>query len=324
MNKLKVRELELDSPVILAPMAGVTNQAFKEIVRKLGAGLIVTEMVNDKGLIHGNKRTRKMIELTETEHPVAHQLFGSEIASMVSAAKILDNESDCDIIDINMGCPAPKITKNDAGSKLLKNPTQAYEIVKAVVENVSKPVTIKMRIGWDESSIIAVEFAKLMEKAGASMITVHGRTTKQQYSGEADWQIIKQVKEAVSIPVIGNGDITSAKKAKEMIDFSGVDGVMIGRAALGNPWIIKQVSHYLQTGEELEEPTIQEKLNVAIEHLERLIDVKGERLAILEMRSHASWYIKGIPGANKVKKEIQNANCKDDYLEIFKNLLEWS
>lgn len=324
MNKLKVRELELDSPVILAPMAGVTNQAFKEIVRKLGAGLIVTEMVNDKGLIHGNERTRKMIELTETEHPVAHQLFGSEIDSMVAAAKILDNESDCDIIDINMGCPAPKITKNDAGSKLLQNPNQAYEIVKAVVENVSKPVTIKMRIGWDESSIIAVEFAKLMEKAGASMITVHGRTTKQQYSGEADWQIIKQVKEAVSVPVIGNGDITSAKKAKEMIDFSGVDGVMIGRAALGNPWIIKQVSHYLQTGEELEEPTIKEKLDVAIEHLERLIEVKGERLAILEMRSHASWYIKGIPGANRVKKEIQNANCKDDYLEIFKNLLEWS
>lgn len=324
MNKLKVRELELDSPVILAPMAGVTNQAFKEIVRKLGAGLIVTEMVNDKGLIHGNERTRKMIELTETEHPVAHQLFGSEIDSMVAAAKILDNESDCDIIDINMGCPAPKITKNDAGSKLLQNPNQAYEIVKAVVENVSKPVTIKMRIGWDESSIIAVEFAKLMEKAGASMITVHGRTTKQQYSGEADWQIIKQVKEAVNVPVIGNGDITSAKKAKEMIDFSGVDGVMIGRAALGNPWIIKQVSHYLQTGEELEEPTIKEKLDVAIEHLERLIEVKGERLAILEMRSHASWYIKGIPGANRVKKEIQNANCKDDYLEIFKNLLEWS
>lgn len=322
MTKLKIRELELDSPVILAPMAGVTNQAFKQIVRELGAGLVATEMVNDKGLIHGNARTRKMIELSPEEHPVSHQLFGSEVETMVQAAIILDKESDCDVIDINMGCPAPKITKNDSGSKLLQFPDKAYEIVKAVVEAVDKPVTIKMRIGWDEKSIVAVEFAKLMESAGACMITVHGRTTKQGYSGVANWELIKAVKEAVNVPVVGNGDIDSAKKAKEMIDYSGVDGVMIGRAALGNPWIIKQVSDYLTTGEEVEEPTIKEKLETATKHLERLIEIKGEKLAILEMRTHASWYIKGIPGANQVKKELQLAASKEDYLEIFEKLME--
>lgn len=322
MTKLKIRELELDSPVILAPMAGVTNQAFKQIVRELGAGLIATEMVNDKGLIHGNARTRKMIELSPEEHPVSHQLFGSEVETMVQAAIILDKESDCDVIDINMGCPAPKITKNDSGSKLLQFPDKAYEIVKAVVAAVDKPVTIKMRVGWDEKSIVAVEFAKLMESAGACMITVHGRTTKQGYSGVANWELIKAVKEAVSVPVIGNGDIDSAKKAKEMIDYSGVDGVMIGRAALGNPWIIKQVSYYLTTGKEIEEPTIKEKLETATKHLERLIEIKGEKLAILEMRTHASWYIKGIPGANQVKKELQLAASREDYLKIFEQLME--
>lgn len=322
MNKLKIRDIELDSPVILAPMAGVTNQAFKQIVRELGAGLIATEMVNDKGLIHGNVRTRKMIELSSLEHPVSHQLFGSEIVTMVKAAKILDKESDCDIIDINMGCPAPKITKNASGSKLLQSPKHAYEIVKAIVREVEKPVTIKMRIGWDENSINAVEFAKLMEKAGACMITVHGRTTMQQYSGKANWEIIKAVKSAVSIPVIGNGDIDSAKKAKELMDYSGVDGVMIGRAALGNPWIIKQVSEYLLTGTEPIEPPTKEKLQIAIKHLDSLIELKGERIAILEMRSHASWYIKGIKGANLVKKELQSATSKDDYLKIFDRLME--
>lgn len=322
MNKLKIREIELDSPVILAPMAGVTNQAFKQIVRELGAGLIATEMVNDKALIHGNERTKRMIELSEEEHPVSHQLFGSEIDSMVKGAKILDTLSDCDIIDINMGCPAPKITKNASGSKLLQDPDHAYQIVRAIVSNVSKPVTVKMRIGWDDKSIVAVEFAKLMEKAGASMIAVHGRTTKQQYSGVANWDIIRDVKNAVSIPVVGNGDIDSAQKAKEMIEYSGVDGVMIGRAALGNPWIIKQVSHYLLTGEELPEPSIAEKLETATKHLERLIELKGSKLAILEMRSHASWYIKGIPGANRVKKELQLANSREDYLQIFNKLME--
>lgn len=322
MNKLKIREIELDSPVILAPMAGVTNQAFKQIVRELGAGLIATEMVNDKGLIHGNERTRKMIELSPEEHPVSHQLFGSEIESMVAAAKILDKESDCDIIDINMGCPAPKITKNSSGSKLLQTPDHAYEIVKAVVAAVDKPVTIKMRVGWDDKSIVAVEFAQLMEKAGASLISVHGRTTKQQYSGKANWDLIKSVKEAVSIPVVGNGDVDSAKKAKELMDYSGVDGVMIGRAALGNPWIIKQVSHYLLTGEEIPEPSKEEKIMTAIQHLDRLIELKGNRLAILEMRSHASWYIKGIPGANFIKKELQLADSKEDYIKIFDKLME--
>ncbi len=322
MDKLQIRDITLDSPVILAPMAGVTNQAFKQIVRELGAGLIATEMVNDKGLIHGNVRTRKMIELSKQERPVSHQLFGSEVNTMVEAAKILDTESMCDIIDINMGCPAPKITKNDSGSKLLQNPQLAYEIVKAVVENVSKPVTVKMRIGWDQDSINAVEVAKLMERAGASLICVHGRTTKQQYSGVANWDVIRDVKQAVSIPVVGNGDIDSAQKAKEMVELTGVDGVMIGRAALGNPWIIKEVSEYLTTGKLSAKPSIEEKIDTAIKHLDKLIELKGLRVAILEMRSHASWYLKGIDGGKAYKKELQNANSREDYLKIFMALKE--
>ncbi len=319
MNKLILGNVELDNNVILAPMAGVTNQAFKEIVRELGAGLICTEMVNDKALLHKNERTRQMIEISEQEHPVALQLFGSEIETMVEAAKFLDKHSDADIIDINMGCPAPKITKNASGSKILLNPEHVYNLTKAIVDAVDKPVMVKMRLGWDDEHINVIENAKNVERAGAVGIVVHGRTTKQFYSGKADWSWIKKVKEAVSIPVIGNGDIDSPQKAKEMLEYSKVDGIMIGRAAMGNPWIFSQIIEYLKTGNLIEPPTNQEKIQVAIKHLERLIEVKSERVAVLEMRGHAAWYLKGIEGANKYRREIQKMST---YEEMKYTLLE--
>ncbi len=326
MSKLKLGTVELESNVILAPMAGVTNQAFKQIVRELGAGLICTEMVNDKALLHDNERTKKMIEITPEEHPVALQLFGSEIETMVEAAKYLDKHSDTDIIDINMGCPAPKITKNASGSKILLDPDHVYNLTKAIVDAVDKPVMVKMRLGWDDDHLNVIENAQNVERAGAVAVVVHGRTTKQFYSGEANWQWIKKVKEAVSIPVIGNGDIDSPQKAKEMIEYSGVDGIMIGRAAMGNPWIFKRISHYLETGELLPEPTADEKVNTAIKHLESLIETKNERVAVLEMRGHAAWYLKGINGANKYRRAIQQTSTYDEMksllLEIAKDIKE--
>lgn len=309
---LKIGNIELDSQVVLAPMAGVTNSAFKEVVRELGAGLICTEMINDKALIHGNENTQKMIDISEFERPVSVQIFSNEVETLVKAAKVVDKLDNVDIIDINMGCPAPKITKNNSGSKILLYPELLYEMVKGVVDNVSKPVTVKMRIGWDENNINVVENALLAQKAGASAVFVHGRTTKQQYSGEADWDVIKQVKEALDIPVIGNGDIDSPQKAKAMLEYSGVDGIMIGRAAMGNPWIIHQVDHYLKTGELLDEPTIEDKINMIKKHAHKLISLKGEKVAIREMRGHASWYLKGIKGANKFKVKLQEINTLDD------------
>ena len=309
---LKIGNIELDSQVVLAPMAGVTNSAFKEVVRELGAGLICTEMINDKALIHGNENTQKMIDISEFERPVSVQIFSNEVETLVKAAKVVDKLDNVDIIDINMGCPAPKITKNNSGSKILLYPELLYEMVKGVVDNVSKPVTVKMRIGWDENNINVVENALLAQKAGASAVFVHGRTTKQQYSGEADWDVIKQVKEALDIPVIGNGDIDSPQKAKAMLEYSGVDGIMIGRAAMGNPWIIHQVDHYLKTGELLDDPTIDDKINMIKKHANKLISLKGEKVAIREMRGHASWYLKGIKGANKFKVKLQEINTLDD------------
>lgn len=312
MSKLKIGDLVLDNNVILAPMAGVTNQAFKQIVRELGAGLICTEMVNDKALLHKNERTRKMVEINKNEHPVALQLFGSEIDTMVEAAKYLDKETDTDIIDINMGCPAPKITKNASGSKILLNPEHVYNLTKAIVDAVDKPVIVKMRLGWDDDNINVIENAKNVEQAGAKAVVVHGRTTKQFYSGEADWKMIKAVKEAVSIPVIGNGDIDSPQKAKELMEYSKVDGIMIGRAAMGNPWIFKRIIHYLETDELLAEPTAEEKIYTAIKHMDELMKTKDERVAVLEMRGHAAWYLKGIEGANKYRREIQKMNTYDE------------
>jgi len=320
--KLRVKNLELVNNVFVAPMAGVTDLAYRLILKEFGAGLIYTEMISDKGLLFENKKTHNMIEIFDYEKPIALQIFGSEVETMVAAAQLIDKESNCDIIDINMGCPVPKVTKAGSGSKLMTTPDLAYEIVKAIVDNVEKPVSVKFRSGWDHNSKNAVEFAKLMEKAGASLIAVHGRTRTDMYSGKADLDIIKAVKESVKIPVIGNGDIKQPEDAEFMINYTGCDGVMIGRGILGNPWLIKQTIDYLTTGSYEKVISPETKKEYLLKHLEHLIQYKGEHIAVLEMRTHGAWYLKGLPGAAKVKTKIVNAKSvveiKDIIEEYFK------
>ncbi len=322
----KIGDIEINNKVVLAPMAGVCNAAFRLTVKEFGAGLVCAEMVSDKAILFNNEKTMKMLYIDENERPLSLQIFGGEKETLVEAAKYVDQNTTADIIDINMGCPVSKIIKCEAGARWLLDPPKIYEMVSAVVEAVSKPVTVKMRIGWDDDHIYAVENAKMIEKAGAAAIAVHGRTRVQMYEGHADWNVIKQVKEAVSIPVVGNGDVTSPELAKKMLDETGVDAVMIGREALGNPWMIYRTVHYLETGELKPEPSITEKMDVAILHLDRLIHLKGEKIAVMEMRKHASWYLKGVKGNGKARKLINAAETRDELVDILrtfeKNVLE--
>ena len=322
----KIGDIEINHKVVLAPMAGVCNAAFRLTVKEFGAGLVCAEMVSDKAILFNNEKTMKMLYIDENERPLSLQIFGGEKETLVEAAKYVDQNTTADIIDINMGCPVSKIIKCEAGARWLLDPPKIYEMVSAVVEAVSKPVTVKMRIGWDDDHIYAVENAKMIEKAGAAAIAVHGRTRVQMYEGHADWNVIKQVKEAVSIPVVGNGDVTSPELAKKMLDETGVDAVMIGREALGNPWMIYRTVHYLETGELKPEPSITEKMDVAILHLDRLIHLKGEKIAVMEMRKHASWYLKGVKGNGKARKLINAAETRDELVDILrtfeKNVLE--
>ena len=325
----KIGNIEIKNKIVLAPMAGISNTSYRKIIKEMGAGLIYAEMVSDKAIMYGNVKTMELLKMDESERPIAQQIFGTDIDSFVTAAKKVEDEMHPDIIDINMGCPVPKIAiKSQAGSALLKNPEKIYEIVAAVVEAVSVPVTVKIRSGWDANSINAVEVAKQIERAGASAITIHGRTRAQGYTGKADWNIIKQVKEAVSIPVIGNGDVTSCYLAKKMLEETGVDAVMIGRGVLGNPWLIKECVEYLEDGKEPEEVSIEEKITMLKRHFDLLVQDKGEKLAVLEIRTHALWYIKGLPGSAPIKNKIcqtkdQNEMFKilDEYLEEYKKSL---
>lgn len=325
----KIGNVEIKNRIVLAPMAGISNTSYRKIIKEMGAGLIYAEMVSDKAIMYGNVKTMELLKMDESERPIAQQIFGTDIDSFVTAAKKIEEEMHPDIIDINMGCPVPKIAiKSQAGSALLKNPEKIYEIVAAVVEAVSVPVTVKIRSGWDANSINAIEVAKQIERAGASAITIHGRTRAQGYTGKADWNIIKKVKEAVSIPVIGNGDVTSCYLAKKMLEETGVDAVMIGRGVLGNPWLIKECVEYLEDGKEPEEVSIEEKITMLKRHFDLLVQDKGEKLAVLEIRTHALWYIKGLAGSAPIKNKIcqtkdQNEMFKilDEYLEEYKKSL---
>lgn len=313
----KIGNIEIKNNICLAPMAGFCNSAFRRLVKEMGAGLLFAEMVSDKAIYYGSEKTIDMLKMTEEERPLAQQIFGSDKESFVFAAKKVMEIMKPDIIDINMGCPVPKVAvKSQAGSALLKNPKKIKEIVEGVVEAVDVPVTVKIRSGWDSNSINAVEVAKIIEEAGASAITVHPRTRAQGYSGKADWSIIKQVKESVSIPVIGNGDIKSVDDAIKMMNETNCDAVMIGRAALSNPFIFKELSYYLETGKKLDKISDKEKLDIAKKHFEYLLEIKPEKVAVLEMRTIMANYIKGIPGSTKIKQSIFSCKTKEELLKI--------
>lgn len=316
----KIGNILIENKVILAPMAGVSNSPFRKKARINGAGLVFAEMISDKGLINDNAKTKSLLYMEDSERPMAQQIFGSDINSMVEAAKLLEKLSNCDIIDINMGCPVPKVAiRAQAGSALMKDPIKVYELVKAVVDAVNRPVTVKIRSGWDKQSINAVEVAKQIEKAGAKAITIHAKTRSQGYSGKADLDIIKLVKAAISIPVIGNGNINSGKKAQEMLDYTNCDAVMIGREALGNPWIFKEIDAYLNNKPIPSKPNNKEVYDLIISHMEDLIALKGERIGLLEMQRHTSGYLKGYKNSVEAKKKLKLANTIEEVKEILKN-----
>ena len=317
----KIGNVEIKNRVVLAPMAGISNSAYRTIIKDMGAGLIVAEMVSDKAITYGSTKTIDMLYMTDYERPISQQIFGSDIESFVKAAKYIEENMKPDIIDINMGCPVPKVAISaQAGSSLLKDPNKVYDIVSNVVKAVNIPVTVKIRSGWDSKSINAVEIAKQIEKAGASAITVHPRTRAQGYTGKADWNIIKEVKEAVKIPVIGNGDILSCYDAKKMLDETKCDAIMIGRGVLGNPWLIKECVDYLEYGIEPKEISLKEKIDMIKRHTDLLIKTKNEKVALLEMRSHASWYLKGIQGGNKIRNEITKVKTREELFNILDRL----
>lgn len=313
----KIGNVEIDNQIVIAPMAGISNAAFRSICKKFNAGLICAEMVSDKALFYDNIKTLKMTQVLEDEHPMSLQLFGHDIDSMVYAARLLDKQTDCDIIDINMGCPVNKVIKANAGSALMKDVDHASAIVKAVVESVDKPVTVKMRAGWDVNHINAVELAQRVEKAGASAVSIHGRTRSQMYEGKADYTIIKQVKEAVSIPVIGNGDVKTVVDMQHMLAYTGCDAVMIGRGVLGDPWLIKQCVNYLKTGQYSKDITYHERFALAKEHAQKLVALKGEYVGIREMRGHAAWYLKGLPSSHTMKAKLANMTSYKELENLF-------
>lgn len=305
--KWKIGNVEIENQLVLAPMAGITNEAFRSICKEMGAGLVVCEMISDKALSFHNAKTIKMTGVSQNEHPLSMQIFGADKETLVYAAKWIYENTDADIIDINMGCPVNKVAKRaGAGSSLLRDPNKVYEITKAVVEATPLPVTVKIRIGWDENNINAVENAKMIEKAGACAIAVHGRTRAQMYSGHANLDVIKDVVEAVNIPVVGNGDIVDGPSALHMLEYTGCKAIMIGRGALGNPWIFKEINAYF-AGEEFKRPSKEEIYNMIVDQYERLLKLKGERLALLEMRSHVGWYLKGMQGSAQIKNKANQA-----------------
>ncbi|OKZ73436.1 MAG: tRNA dihydrouridine synthase DusB [Clostridium sp. 26_22] len=314
LKKLKIKDLELENNLILAPMAGVTDLPFRKICKEFGPGLVCTEMVSSKAIYHDDTKTKLLMNTDGEKRPISMQIFGSDEETMSYASKYVSKIAD--IVDINMGCPAPKVVKNGDGSKLLLDIEKAEKVIKAVVKNSTKPVTLKIRKGWDCNNIVAIEFAQMAEKAGVSAITIHGRTRTEMYSGKVDLDIIKKVKESVKIPVIGNGDIVDEESALKMFEYTGVDGIMIGRGTFGNPWIFERIKYYLETGEKLPLVTNEEKLRVIKKQIQLELDNKPEVTAIREMRKHIAWYTKNMPNSSEFRCEINKIEDKEQLMEI--------
>ena len=318
---MKIGNVNIENKVFLAPMAGVTDLPFRLLCREMGCGLLYTEMVSAKAILYNNKNTDALLRVTEAENPIAVQLFGSDPQIMADMAKRLE-ERPFDVIDVNMGCPVPKIVNNGDGSALMKNPELAGKVIKAVVDAVDIPVTVKIRKGFNDELINAPEMAQVAQENGAAAIAVHGRTREQYYSGTADWSIIRKVKEAVDIPVIGNGDITCAKDVLRMQEETGCDGFMIGRRAKGNPWIFKEILHFFETGEEMPRPSLEEVVAMMLRHGQMMIDFKGEYIGVREMRKHVAWYTFGFPGAAKLREKVNHTETYEDLEELLQNYLK--
>lgn len=314
LKKLKIKNVELENNLILAPMAGVTDLPFRKVCKQFGPGLVCTEMVSSKAIYHDDSKTKLLMNIDGEKRPISMQIFGSDEETMGYAAKYVSEIAD--IVDINMGCPAPKVVKNGDGSKLLLDIEKAEKVIKAVVKNSTKPVTLKIRKGWDCNNIVATEFAQMAEQAGVSAITIHGRTRAEMYSGKADLDIIKKVKESVNIPVIGNGDIVDEESALRMFEYTGVDGIMIGRGTFGNPWIFERIKYFLETGKKLPLTTNEEKLRVIKEQIQLELENKTEVTAIREMRKHIAWYTKNMPNSSEFRCEINKIEDKERLMTV--------
>lgn len=318
----KIGNVTIPNQIVVAPMAGITNKSFRLTAREFGAGMVVCEMVSDKGIEFRNKKTLRMLSVDPHEHPVSIQLFGGDQDTLVKAAQFVSENTDCDIIDINMGCPVKKITKEDAGSRWLLDPDKIYQVVKAISSSIDKPLTVKMRTGWDSDHIYAVDNALAAQAGGASAIAMHGRTKAQFYQGKADWDILREVASKLTIPFMGNGDIRTPQDAKYMIEDVGADAAMVGRAVLGNLWKLNAMEHYLEAGELLPEPEPREKINTAKIQLERLVDLKGEKVGVPEFRQQAAYYLKGIPHAVRTRAKVMEADKMQEVFDILDNFVD--